>query len=433
MQIATKQNVLDASVKAGLMERVSGAFAKMGIYEPFIAAVMSKIVKDVDPKIPTAATNGKWIKFGPEFTNKQTDAQLFGLALHEALHVVLMHMWRRGDRDPALWNYTNDAIINAYILKRGYELPEGGVILSWVKEDMSSEEVYDRLKKEMPEPPPEQGDGEDDDEDDQGKGGGQGDDGDDEGEGQGGGQGQGQPKGSGSGRYPAGGFDGTGDLIDAEDEADESDMKATILASAKAAKLCGSGSALIDRVLEDLATPTVHWLDVLRNMMTSTTLSDLNYKQWERRFTYQNIYLPSMHDTSLGGCLLGFDVSGSISFEEIRQAGGEIDEIAKECQPEFLEVVYFADRIFRDHIQYFGQGEDVDLKPQGTGGTSFKPVLDYLEEGNHDYACLIMFTDMCADFSRLRDPGVPVLWARMGKYARNIEPPFGLVVDVEIN
>ena len=136
-------------------KRVETAYNKLGIREPFVAAVMSKIKREVvvDPRIPTAATNGAWVKYNPNFTAKCSDPQLFGLVLHESLHVILMHMWRRGQRHPGLWNYANDAIINLYIRSRGYELPENGVDVKWVTEAMSSELVYKRMKDELPEPP----------------------------------------------------------------------------------------------------------------------------------------------------------------------------------------------------------------------------------------------------------------------------------------
>jgi hypothetical protein len=68
------------------------------------------------PPAPTVAS----CTTTPSFIAPLSDEQLFGLVLHEASHVVLMHMWRRDGRDMALWNYANDAIINAYIKGRGW-------------------------------------------------------------------------------------------------------------------------------------------------------------------------------------------------------------------------------------------------------------------------------------------------------------------------
>ncbi|MFN5833769.1 MAG: DUF2201 family putative metallopeptidase, partial [Akkermansiaceae bacterium] len=169
-------------------DRIDLAYTKLGLREPFIAAVMTKVKREVTTAVPTAATNGSVCKYNPDFIAKWDDEQIFGLVLHESCHVVLMHMWRRDDRDPQLWNYANDAIINAYIKSRGYKLPDGGVFLNWVRDEHSSEYVYDKLKKDQQ---AKQGSGQKND---------SGDDAD------------------GSSSPSAGGFDGTGDLEDAIDE-----------------------------------------------------------------------------------------------------------------------------------------------------------------------------------------------------------------------
>ena len=122
-------------------ERIDLAYSKLGLREPFIAAVMTRVKREINnTKVTTAGTN------------KQNDEQVFGLVLHESCHVVLMHMWRREGRDPSLWNYANDAIINAYIRSRGYSLPDNGVDVRWVRDEHSSEYVYEKLKKDPPPP-----------------------------------------------------------------------------------------------------------------------------------------------------------------------------------------------------------------------------------------------------------------------------------------
>ena len=120
-------------------EKISLTFSKLAIREPFIAAVMTRIKREVTKDIPTAATDGKRIMYNPDFIEDLSSEETFGLTLHEALHIILQHMWRRGSRCPRLWNYANDAIINAYIKSRNYKLPEGAIFLPWVTEDMDSE------------------------------------------------------------------------------------------------------------------------------------------------------------------------------------------------------------------------------------------------------------------------------------------------------
>lgn len=448
-QLAT--TMLDTPIRICMqteMKRVETAYNKLGIREPFIAAVMSKVKRSVvsnDPRITTAATNGAWVKYAAEFTATVSDPQLFGLVLHESMHVILMHMWRRGDRHPGLWNYANDGIINKYIRDRGYELPEGGVHIKWVTDQMDSEEVYRRCKDELPEPPPPPPGGEGDDEGDDTGSGGDGDDGDpgdDDGSGgggnemgaddpsSGGGGGAPQPGGDGNDGIPRGGFGNSGDLLDAEDEATKADLEATIVAAAQMAKQCGQGSALVDRILDTIGKPTVAWDDALRDMLNAVARGDFSYRRLAKRYLWQNVAMPAMYEDSLGGLLVGFDTSGSVSQAEANQIAAEITAIANDLQPEFVEVVYCDARITK--IERFEQGEDVKLAPNGGGGTAFEPVFDYLENSEEDFAGMIYFTDMCANLSRLRQPEIPMIWANTCDYGKSVEVPFGIVVNVEL-
>lgn len=394
-------------------DRIDLAYSKLGLREPFIAAVMTRVKREVTDKVPTAATNGSVCKYNPNFVAKQTDEQLFGLVLHESCHVVLMHMWRREGRDPALWNYANDAIINAYILSRNYQLPEGGVKLGWVRDSHSSEEVYAKLKQNPP--PPRQGSKSQGkgDKDDNGSPQSGGDDGDGDGE---------------EDNANAGGFDGTGDLEDAVDEATRTDMEATIVAAAKMAKECGHGSALIDRILENVGTSNVRWQDVTRAMLTESAAADYTYRRPSRRFIGSGLYLPSLHTDALGGLAVGFDTSGSMGPSECNQIAAELRAIIDDLQPAFVEVVYCDYDV--THTERFERDEPLVLHPKGGGGTRFKPVFDYLAKSDEYYAGMIFFTDMEGNLAECEEPPFPMIWADIGR--SHPEPPFGTRVNVPL-
>jgi len=377
--------------------RIELAFSKLGMREPFIAAVMTRVKREVSDKVPTAATNGTWVRFNPDFCEKQTDEQLFGLVLHESCHVVLMHMWRREGRDPKVWNVANDALINAYVKSRGWHLPDGGVHLSWVKEEHSSEYVYNKLREQQQE------------QQKQGGGSGDGEEGDDEGMG-------------------AGGFDGTGDLMDAQDEATRVDMEATIAAAAKMAKDCGQTSSLIDRVLDSLGPAKVYWQDVLRSMMTESSAADYTYQRPSRRFIGSGLYLPSLRSDSLGGLAVGFDTSGSMGPSECNQIAGELQAIVDDLRPAFVEIVYCDYAV--THVERFEQDEQLSLSPKGGGGTRFKPVFDHFADSGERYAGLVFFTDMEGNLQECEEPDMPVIWADIG-YSHPQEP-FGARVEVPL-
>ena len=379
-----------------LSDRIDLAYSKLGLRESFIAAVMTRVKREISDKVSTAGTNGTWVRFNPAFCDPLTDEELFGLVLHESIHVVMMHMWRREGRDPSLWNYANDALINAYIRGRGWQLPKGGVNVSWVRESMSSEEVYAKLKQN---PPPPQG----------GKGSGDGD-----------GDSEGQPN--------AGGFDGKGDLEDAQDEATRVDMEATIVAAAKMAKECGQGSSLIDRVLDKVGQPSVRWQDVTRSMMTESSAADYTYTRPSRRFIGSGLYMPSLRTDSLGGLAIGFDTSGSMGPKECNQIAAEIQAIVDDLQPSFVEVVYCDYEV--THIERFERDDLLALNPKGGGGTRFQPVFEHLDQSGEHYCGMIFFTDMEGNLNECEEPSYPVIWADIGQ--SHPREPFGTRVTVAL-
>ena len=381
---------------ATLMDRLDLAYSKLGLREAFIAAVMTRVKREVSDKVPTAGTNGTWVRYNPKFCDPLSDEELFGLVLHESCHIVMMHMWRREGRDPRIWNYANDALINAYIKSRGWQLPKGGVHLSWVREEHSSEYVYNKIKEQQQEQ--------------KSKGGGGSGDGDEADDGMG------------------GGFDGTGDLEDAQDDATRVDMEATIVASAKMAKDCGQGSSMIDRVLERVGEPMVRWQDVCRSMMTESCAADYTYTRPSRRFIGSGLYLPSLRSDALGGLAIGFDTSGSMGPKECNQIAAEIQAIVDDLQPSFVEVVYCDYAV--THVERFERDDPLVLRPKGGGGTRFQPVFEHLATINEPLAGCIYFTDMEGNLRECEEPPFPMIWADIG-YSHPQEP-FGTRVKVAL-
>lgn len=381
---------------ATLMDRLDLAYSKLGLREAFIAAVMTRVKREVSDKVPTAGTNGTWVRYNPKFCEPLTDEELFGLVLHESCHIVMMHMWRREGRDPRIWNYANDALINAYIKSRGWQLPKGGVHLGWVREEHSSEYVYNKIREQQQEQ--------------QAKGGSGSGDGDEADDGMG------------------GGFDGTGDLEDAQDDATRVDMEATIVASAKMAKDCGQGSSMIDRVLERVGEPMVRWQDVCRSMMTESCAADYTYTRPSRRFIGSGLYLPSLRSDALGGLAIGFDTSGSMGPKECNQIAAEIQAIVDDLQPSFVEVVYCDYAV--THTERFERDDPLVLRPKGGGGTRFQPVFEHFANTDERYCGMIFFTDMEGDLRECEEPPFPMIWADIG-YSHPQEP-FGTRVKVAL-
>lgn len=374
-----------------LEDRISNIVSRMTLREPFIATIFTKLDRVFDdPRVTTAATDGTKVYFNREFCEPLTNEELLGLCLHEGAHVIWMHMWRREGRKHDVWNIANDAIINRTLRNDGYKLPDGAVFIDWVKSDMDSEYVYTKLL------------------DEQGS-----DDGD----------------GDGSGQSGGGGFDGQGDLFDAPDEAGRADMESTIMAAAKMARAAGDGSGFVDRVLSGECKPSVRWSDVLREVLTAVSRDDYSFRRFNRRLMPQGIYMPSLYNQSMGGLVVGVDTSGSVSDRELSQIAGEITAIFEDCRPDWVEVVYCDSEV--KSTQRFTQGDAVQLKPNGGGGTAFKPVFDYVNQMPDQVAAVVYLTDLYGNLNECSSPECPVIWGVVNNQSATLpKVPFGSVVKV---
>jgi predicted metal-dependent peptidase len=132
-------------------------------------------------KVSTGATDGVYIYINPAyFQALKNDLQRAFLIGHEVLHIVLSHMFRgklfkdRGYFSQQLgwchrtYNAAADYIINAMLVKMGFEMIEGGLLSDEFTANDIAEEVYIRLFNQKPEEPEDgqQGDESDDSDDD---------------------------------------------------------------------------------------------------------------------------------------------------------------------------------------------------------------------------------------------------------------------------
>ena len=380
--------------QAALAERVSTIAARMSLDDSFIAAIFSRLEREY-PEEGTAYTNGKLVGFGLAFCEKLTDPELYGVALHEAMHVILLHNWRREGRNPRLFNIATDAVINRAIKILGRTLPEGGIDIPWVTPEMGSEEVYRRLLDEANDP-------------------------------------ENGQSGDGDGEKPwqtgGGGFDGKGDLADGECQSDAMDVEATVMTAARMAKACGDGSALVEKILGGALEPSVSWVEYLRMVMTSAAKNDYSYRRFSRRMLPAGLFLPTLYSESMGGMVIGVDTSGSVGPQELEQIASEINAIVEDCRPDWVEVVYVDTQVAG--TQRFNEGDPIELLAKGGGGTRFAPLFEHTVEMAEPLAAIVYLTDLCGNTMECEDPGVPVIWACTYPSNNDAEVPFGTVVPV---
>ena len=81
-----------------------------------------------EPEIPTLAVDGVHIYYNPQFILSLSEELVTSAIAHEIMHCVFEHIFRRGSRDPFLWNCAGDYAINLVLADSGFRLGPGWLL-----------------------------------------------------------------------------------------------------------------------------------------------------------------------------------------------------------------------------------------------------------------------------------------------------------------
>ena len=98
------------------------------------------------------ATDGSSIFWNRAFVDSITEQEVVGVFAHEVLHILFKHALRIRGRVHQLWNIACDYAINHILKRGGFTLPEGALF----KDEYSTftaETIYNKIRKDMSEPP----------------------------------------------------------------------------------------------------------------------------------------------------------------------------------------------------------------------------------------------------------------------------------------
>ncbi len=326
---------------------------------PFFAtlALFARIV--LTETCPTAATDGRDLFWNPEFLLSLGQAELDGVMLHEVLHAALLHVPRRGTRDPELWNIAADIVVNGIIAPLpGFSLPKD-TLRDKEMEKLSVEEVYELLQR-------------------------------------GGGLGEVLCRFRDLLDLPTGAT-----AVELENQWRQARTQAAVLV-----RSLGQGSlpAGLTRELGCLEPSRLDWRSHLWRYMVRTPT---DFSGFDRRFIGRGLYLEGL-ETETVRVHVGIDTSGSISERELAQFLGEVHGILS-AYPDLLCDLYYVDAAAYGPYR-LGSGAALP-PPQGGGGTDFRPFFAAVEretQAEVEGVCLYL-TDGYGAFPEAA-PRLPVLW-----------------------
>lgn len=366
----------------------------------FFATIAMRLKMVAATDLPTAATDGRQIRYNPEFICGLSRAEAVGLIAHEVMHISNAHHARMGERDPKTWNIAADLAINPLLADAGIDLPAGGLFpeegpYSDLPKGLSAEEYYTLLQ----------------DPNRKKKGGGEPGDGD-------GGNDPGQ----------CGGVEKPGKGSPAECRKAEAEAREATAAAQQAAESSNRGSmpAGLGRNVSEILEPTVDWRDVLRQFVARAAKNDYCWSRPNRRYIHAGLYLPGLYSEELGDVVLAVDTSGSIGEKQLSEFAAEAQGIL-EAYDTKLTILYHDSKVA--HVQEWRSTDGpLVLEPKGGGGTSHVPVFEHIANQNIDAACIVCLTDMYTEFPAA-GPEIPTLWCNCGR--PGTKAPFGAVVDIK--
>jgi len=348
----------------------------------FYSSLLSMLNIRISREVSSAATDGLQIIFNPDFIDSITRPQLLGLTLHEVEHVVNQHVdiCKTHDLCPDVHNIACDHYINLRLLDMGYELPPDGYADPKYK-GMSSMEIYRQLEKE-------------------------------------GGKPKMDPRFKDLMTPPPG--------MTGEEHAERvlgNIVKAIILA--EQSNDAGSVPGHLRRNLDDILSPRLPWTTILQQYLTEYCAEDYTMRRPNRRFM-PGWYLPTIQGEGLGHLVMGCDVSGSMSEEDINEIWSEFTYIFETMNPKSAHIQTFDTQVHLDKT--YEQGDFIpEFELEGGGGTYVQPLLNAIKEEEPAFA--LIFTDGYFGTPDMNDINTEVFWIIKGN--PGFTAPKGTVIHFE--
>lgn len=398
MYEGAESNATDESANKKVRSACVIIMLKYGFFSDVLCKL--KIVSTRDVK--TMATDGKYIYFNPEFTDKLKVGDIIWVICHEIMHNVLLHFDRQGGRDAvgitdtgekvSIWNVAGDYAINLLLSPPD---TNGNIIAAdqigrklesclWDAKylNMSTEVIYDLIMEEIEKKGGNQGGNQGNQQGKGGKGGpglspqkgkGGGEQGSgelkpedvmDPGSGKGikgktifdgekgscddefDGENEGKKGKPGQGKPGAGADDGSifsGEvktLSDAKNEEDLKKMWEDIRRNASSTNM-GTMPAGMQRYFHKLLKPKVNWKRELQNFI-ATVYDNFDYQRLNRRSLGRGEYLPGIKqdEAAYEDVVIAIDTSGSIDDESINKFITEVVGIVKSKEVKNLHIIW---------------------------------------------------------------------------------------------
>lgn len=359
----------------------------------FLGPLMASLEFVWTDSIPTCATDYERILWNPADFDKQTRKTRVASLVHELAHNYRLHGLRQGVRDNEVWNVACDIAINRELRRSGYDAPPPDFIpdMPQLKAELE-EEIYELLQQ-----PPKSGAG-------------------------GGSQAQqGLPGGHCSCH-----------MLPAPTKAQQQTLVNNVVQAMQQAKMSGNPGSIpgtLETLLNTFLKPQIPWEQHLYQWFSELLDSHLTYQRPNRRYQSHGILIKSRipERNRLDHLVYAFDVSGSVSDEQVTRFNSEMKYIKDTFQPTKMTLILFDTKVQK--VIEITQDDDFnELKVVGRGGTDLRDVRKFLKKSEATAA--VIFSDL---YCSPMEPGldIPIIWVCIDN--ETAEVPFGKLLHIKVD
>lgn len=347
--------------------------------------------------------------YNPKFIDEISEDELKGVLAHEVLHLVLEHLTRGEGKDKKVYNISSDLCINDLLITNGFSLARGGLIPDYNHDytfklsdgteitieninKKTADIVYEELMKHLKD-------------DDKAK------------------QGEDEKR-----------FDehieGKGKALSEEQKQNmKNKWKKAVSEASAHARDKGNMPDGLGLFVDELLNEKVNWKHLLYKYLTRTIPHDYSYARPSKRSFSTGVYMPIMRKECIE-IVVSLDTSGSIQGQELKDFMSEINGIAKSFNNLSMKLIVCDSEIKDVYDVGNGDSDDISkLRIRGGGGTSHKPIYNYVNENLPNTKLLVNFTDGYTDLNDL-DESINTLWVLCKNGIDEDRIPFGEVIKL---
>lgn len=338
------------------------ARVRLLIEQPLFGQIIMYLeMEDASSWCPTAATDGRKFYYNRDFIDSLSSEELLFVHGHEVLHVILEHVFRRGDRDKLVWNFAIDLITNFILVKSKIgKMPKFCLYDEKYTDEYSAEQLYDLLmlmQKKMVKIEPSF---------------------------------DMHLDAASSAENTA---DGTPQLGSIEIEEMRDTMRSALIQAAQNTDV-GNIPLGIHRLLNRLTQPKINWRQILVSLLRSTIKYDYTYTRVSRRSWSSGLILPGQDVADRVTAVAWLDGSGSTTQAMITDFLSEVNGIMRTFRDFELTIGTFDTEVYNVEVFTPHNAREINrYQFKGGGGTMPSCCWEYMKSKQLRPQKALIFTD----------------------------------------